>query len=631
MKIALVLAALLSFAAVCYAQTSAFTYQGRLLDGGSPAGTNYDMRFTLHSSDNQTNANQVGSVVNVVPVPVSNGLFKVSLDFGAIVFDGTARWLQINVRPYGDTNAYVSLSPRQLITSTPYAIRSINAVNATTAVNVTGPLPATNVIGSIASSNLPPNVALLNSNAFFTGSVSATQFNGSGAGLSNVSAASLTGTVSDARLSPNVALLNANATFNGTVTATNFVGYGGGLTNVPGRIFEVIPTGSAIQAQANTGYLTTNPSAPVVVTLPPTMRVGETVRVSASGAGGWVIAQNPGQSVYVANILNTLGQTWVTNTGSVNWSGLAMSEDGSTIAGVATGNFIFVSTNSGSTWTNRDSVRNWSSVAMSADGTKMVAAVRPGFIYTSANSGGTWQQQNNSGNRGWSAVASSLDGTHLVGVVTNGLIYTSPDSGATWTPRAFPANWVSVACSGNASNLVAVVQGGRIYTSPNFGATWKTNGIIAGWKAVASSSDGSAMVAVPNPGQIHTSSDFGSTWSPLGTSAAWASVASSADGSRIIAGVNPGVVSLSTDFGFTWRTPGALPSNLGWNAVAMSGDGSTAAAAPLANGIYITGASSTTVGTNGLLSGARLSAVELQYIGDGQFMPISFTGNIHYK
>ena len=52
---------------------------------------------------------------------VSNGLFTVRLDFGA-VSDGDARYLQIGVRPGSSTGAFTVLSPRQAITAAPNAL-----------------------------------------------------------------------------------------------------------------------------------------------------------------------------------------------------------------------------------------------------------------------------------------------------------------------------------------------------------------------------------------------------------------------------------------------------------------------------------------------------------------------------
>ena len=39
-------------------------------------------------------------------------------------------------------------------------------------------------------------------------------------------------------------------------------------------------------------------------------------------------------------------------------------------------------------------------------------------------------------------------------------------------------------------------------------------------------------------------------------------------------------------------------------------------------------AASTTVGVTGYLTGLQRSAIELQYIGSGQFMPLSYVGTI---
>jgi hypothetical protein len=95
-----------------------FTYQGRLTNGGAPANGSYDFTFALY--DDPTGGAQVGSTLTRDDVSVSEGLFTVTLDFGA-VFDGTALYLEIAVRPGGDTGAYTTLAPRQPLTAAPYA------------------------------------------------------------------------------------------------------------------------------------------------------------------------------------------------------------------------------------------------------------------------------------------------------------------------------------------------------------------------------------------------------------------------------------------------------------------------------------------------------------------------------
>src|SRR4051812_37025855 len=84
----------------CRAQTTAFTYQGRLNDAGSPVTGAYDFRFILHDSNDQPGGAIAGPVTNSA-VSVDKGLFTTTLDFGANVFTGANRWLEIAVRPQG--------------------------------------------------------------------------------------------------------------------------------------------------------------------------------------------------------------------------------------------------------------------------------------------------------------------------------------------------------------------------------------------------------------------------------------------------------------------------------------------------------------------------------------------------
>ena len=98
---------------------TAFTYQGRLTDGGSTANGPHDFQFILY--DAPIGGNQVGPIVTKENLPVNNGLFTVTLDFGA-VFNETALYLDVGVRPGNSTRSYTVMSPRQTLTSVPYAI-----------------------------------------------------------------------------------------------------------------------------------------------------------------------------------------------------------------------------------------------------------------------------------------------------------------------------------------------------------------------------------------------------------------------------------------------------------------------------------------------------------------------------
>lgn len=100
---------------------SELTYQGRLSLGGTPLNDSADFEFTLWDSD--IGGNMIGSVVAAGGVPVVDGVFTVEIDFGVMAFNGDARWLEIHVRSPSGSGAFTALSPRQLLTAAPYALR----------------------------------------------------------------------------------------------------------------------------------------------------------------------------------------------------------------------------------------------------------------------------------------------------------------------------------------------------------------------------------------------------------------------------------------------------------------------------------------------------------------------------
>lgn len=110
--------------ATAHAQTTAFTYQGKLSDAGAPANGQYDLEFKLFNGANT----QVGAPLTREDVIVTNGSFTVTLDFGQSPFvSGAASTLEIGVRPGTSTGAFTTLTPRQPITNSPYSIQTVNA------------------------------------------------------------------------------------------------------------------------------------------------------------------------------------------------------------------------------------------------------------------------------------------------------------------------------------------------------------------------------------------------------------------------------------------------------------------------------------------------------------------------
>jgi trimeric autotransporter adhesin len=148
------------------AQGTAFTYQGLLNTGSGPVTGNYDVAFSVWSA--ASGPTQVsGAITNALVV--SQGLVTVTLDFGAGIFTGAERWLEIRVRTNGAA-AFATLSPRQKIVATPYAM---------TAGNLTGVVSNSSLAGTYS------NPVVFNN--------AGNSFSGNGAGLANVDAATLGG------------------------------------------------------------------------------------------------------------------------------------------------------------------------------------------------------------------------------------------------------------------------------------------------------------------------------------------------------------------------------------------------------------------------------------------------------
>ncbi len=143
------LALAFSLQPLAFSQGTAFTYQGRLDYGGTPANGIYDLRFTIYDAD--AAGATVGSTFSTNGVAVSNGLFTVTLDFGAGVFTGPARWLEIGVRTNGG-GAFSTLTLRQALTPSPYAVFAGGAQTATTVATggVSGAALASGAVGSLA-------------------------------------------------------------------------------------------------------------------------------------------------------------------------------------------------------------------------------------------------------------------------------------------------------------------------------------------------------------------------------------------------------------------------------------------------------------------------------------------------
>jgi hypothetical protein len=190
-----ILALLVSLPLIGHAQGTAFVYQGRLNDNGAAANGSYDLRLTVY--DAGTNGNALAATTNAATSAV-NGLFAVTLDFGAGTFNGSARWLEIAARTNGSVGAFTVLSPRQSVTGSPYAIM---------AGNISGVVANSSLLGTYT------NPVTFNN--------AANSLGGDASALTALNASQLTAGVVPAAALTNAWRIGGNS---GTVAGTHFIG-----------------------------------------------------------------------------------------------------------------------------------------------------------------------------------------------------------------------------------------------------------------------------------------------------------------------------------------------------------------------------------------------------------------------
>ncbi|HKP68449.1 MAG TPA: tail fiber domain-containing protein [Pyrinomonadaceae bacterium] len=180
-----------------FGQTSSFNYQGSLSETGAAAAGTYQLQFKLY--DAASGGSQIGATQTMAAVEVVNGTFSVNLDFGAASFSGPDRFLEVAVRKNAG-DAFTLLTPRQKVTSAPYATRAskatdadalggqsaavistaVDAVNAATNANTPNTIVKRDGAGQITVGSLkfqdgtslitaPPGVNLLSSQNNWTG------------------------------------------------------------------------------------------------------------------------------------------------------------------------------------------------------------------------------------------------------------------------------------------------------------------------------------------------------------------------------------------------------------------------------------------------------------------------------
>lgn len=139
-----VIAGVLAAVSQANAQMTSFSYQGHLTSDGTPVNGEVDIRFSLFTEEQGSLAS--GGPVTNTAVLVHDGLFESTPDFGASLPTNTSLWLEVGVRPTGvDTAPFTTLSPRNPMRATPFAIHSL------TAESLSGSIPVTQIGSGLVS------------------------------------------------------------------------------------------------------------------------------------------------------------------------------------------------------------------------------------------------------------------------------------------------------------------------------------------------------------------------------------------------------------------------------------------------------------------------------------------------
>ncbi len=410
-----------------FAQSTAFTYQGRLNDNGQPANGYYDLVFSLFPAS--TGAGQIGGWITNAATPVSSGLFTVKLDFGASAFLSPDRWLQLGVRTNGGSTLTTVL-PRQSISPAPYTIHALGSDTATTAIM------ANAVANGVYTTGLYADPGWITS---LSGGKIAGDITGNASGFSGSLSGDVIGT-QGANLIANDAVVTVTIA-NGAVTTAKLAA--GAVTE--GKIFAA-------------GLLVTNLNADLLDGL-------HSTSFAQKGAGP------ESKNVGVCNTAGTAA-VWDSSTGA--WSQVALG--GSSSALIGSGGNIAFANNAGKAAVWSMTAKTWIQTTLGGSYMALVAS-KGNFVV--ANNGGkaaAWSDATQT----WTPVSLGSAYGGLAASGGNFVVANSGGSAASWNDPA--GTWSTVALCGGYGDIAS--SGCNFVVVNNIGTAAAWNYITGTWTNV---------------------------------------------------------------------------------------------------------------------------------------------------
>ena len=254
------------------------------------------------------------------------------------------------------------------------------------------------------------------------------------------------------------------------------------------------------------------------------------------------------------------GVTWsrISSLSAINYSGLAISDDGQTISASANPGH-YMSTSGGTYFAQVDGTTygpNAAGTFMSGDGQVIVKLSNNSTISKfSINKGSTWLSTPACGvGKYYTYAALNSDGSKFLLLDMGGIVRLSSDKGSSWTTiTSIPSsNMTAMSCGMSRTGevmLVAVSNNSTgvcsVYRSTDFGVSWS---IVSAANVPAStafistkvSPDGNIMVISGNNMALRVSFDKGVTWSDKAAAKPWRGV--SLSNTKILAGYNGGLM-----------------------------------------------------------------------------------------